>query len=145
MFVYQVSEDSIERIFGIETGRELGSKRVQGLVQFIPAPGGKSFDVLAAPGRATGWTAKTYPWAQDAPGSGSIEPVLLPWGGIGSVRYHWSRIAVREGVIIREPRRTRAASRGQLARLRPRRRALFTASRGGASAGCPRDPTASSP
>jgi hypothetical protein len=90
MFVYQVGADSIDRIFGIETGREQGAKRVQGLVQFIPAPGNKVFDVLAAPGRATGWTEKTYPWAQDAPGSGSVEPLLLPWGGIGSLRYHWT-------------------------------------------------------
>jgi hypothetical protein len=90
MFVYQVQSDSIARVFGIETGREQGSKRVQGLVQFIPAPGGKTFDVLSAPGRASGWTEKTYPWAQDAAGSGDIEPLLLPWGGIGSVRYRWN-------------------------------------------------------
>jgi hypothetical protein len=90
MFVYRVTGDSITRVFGIETGREQASKRVQGLVQFIPAPGGKSFDVLAAPGRATGWTEKTYPWAQDPPGSGDVEPLLLPWGGIGSVRYMWN-------------------------------------------------------
>jgi hypothetical protein len=90
IFVYQVAGDSITRIFGIETGREMGQKRIQGLVQFIPAPGGKSFDILAAPGRATGWTEKTYPWAQDPPGSGPVEPLLLPWGGIPSVRYTWS-------------------------------------------------------
>jgi hypothetical protein len=90
MFVYQVGSDSIDRVFGIETGREQGAKRVQGLVQFIPAPGGKAFEVLAAPGRATGWTEKSYPWAQDAPGNGSVEPLLLPWGGVASVRYHWT-------------------------------------------------------
>jgi hypothetical protein len=90
MFVYQVGSDSIDRIFAIETGREQGQKRIQGLVQFIPSPGGKSFDILAAPGRATGWTEKTYPWAQDAPGSGSFEPLLLPWGGVSSLRYGWT-------------------------------------------------------
>lgn len=90
MFVYQVSEDAITRVFGIETARERGKKRVQGLVQFIPAPGNKTFDVLSAPGRATGWGEKTYPWAQDTPGAGETEPLLLPWGGIGSVRYRWN-------------------------------------------------------
>ena len=90
MFVYQVGSDSLSRVFGIETAREQGSKRVQGLVQFVPASGGKSFDVLAAAGRASGWTAKTYPWAQDQPGQGSIEPLVLPWGGLGSVRYSWN-------------------------------------------------------
>ena len=90
MFAYQVTADSITRIFGIETGREMGNKRVQGMVQFIPSSGGKSFDILAGPGRATGWTEKTYPWSQDPPGSGPVEPLLLPWGGIRSVRYTWN-------------------------------------------------------
>lgn len=90
MFVYQVQGDSIARIFGIETGRELGSKRIQALVQFIPGSSGKAFDILAAPGRAMGWSEKTYPWTQDPPGSGPIEPLLLPWGGMSSVRYTWS-------------------------------------------------------
>ena len=90
MFVYEVKEDSIARVFGIETARGHKGKRVQGLVQFIPAPGGKSFDILAAPGRANGWTVKTYPWAQDRPGEANIEPLLLPWGGIPSVRYTWN-------------------------------------------------------
>jgi hypothetical protein len=90
MFVYEVKPDAIARIFGIETAREQGGKRIQGLVQFIPGAGGKTFDVLSAPGRATGWTEKTYPWSQDTPGSGQLEPLLLPWGGIGSVRYTWN-------------------------------------------------------
>ena len=90
MFVYEVKDDSISRVFGIETAREHKGKRVQGLVQFVPAPGGKSFEILSAPGRASGWTAKTYPWAQEQPGDGNIEPLLLPWGGIPSVRYAWN-------------------------------------------------------
>jgi hypothetical protein len=90
LFVYRVSGDTIARVFGIETARERSNKRVQGMVQFIPAPGNKSFDVLATPGRATGWTEKTYPWAQDPPGGADVEPVLLPWSGISSVRYRWN-------------------------------------------------------
>jgi hypothetical protein len=90
MFVYQVTADAITRVFGIETAREQGGKRIQGMVQFVPAAGGKTFDVLAQPGRATGWTEKTYPWSQDQPGSGTIEPLLLPWGGVSSVRYSWN-------------------------------------------------------
>ncbi|HEY5145809.1 MAG TPA: hypothetical protein VII82_03550 [Polyangiaceae bacterium] len=90
LFVYQVTGDAITRVFGIETARERANKRVQGLVQFIPAPGNKTFDVLAAPGRAVGWTEKTYPWAQDQPGSGDLEPLILPWGGIHDVRYRWN-------------------------------------------------------
>jgi hypothetical protein len=90
MFVYQVANDSITRIFGIETARGQGGKRVQGLVQFVPAAGAKAFDILAAAGRASGWSEKTYPWQQDQPGHGSVEPLVLPWGGLGSLRYTWN-------------------------------------------------------
>jgi len=90
MVVYSMRGETLARIFAIETAREQGLNRVQGLVQFIPAVSGKSFDVLATPGRATGWTEKTYPWAQDQPGSGNTEPLLLPWGGISRVRYTWN-------------------------------------------------------
>ncbi len=91
-FVYQVDDSgTISRIFGIETGREQSAKRIQGLVQFIPSPNGKSFDVLSAPGRAVGWNARSYPWSQEQPGSGGdVEPLLLPWGGIKSARYTWN-------------------------------------------------------
>jgi hypothetical protein len=45
-----------------------------------------------------GWNEKSYPWSQDQPGSGPVEPLLLPWGGISSVRYTWNGSAfVRTG------------------------------------------------
>jgi hypothetical protein len=90
LLVYQVQGDAITRIFAIETGRTQGKNRVQGLVQFIPSSNGKAFDIDAQPGRVTGWTEKSYPWGQEQPGSGSLEPVLLPWGGIAHVRYSWN-------------------------------------------------------
>jgi hypothetical protein len=40
------------------------------------------------PGVARGWSDKSYPWPQDKPG-GAIEPLLLPWGGVPSLRYTW--------------------------------------------------------
>jgi hypothetical protein len=89
MFVYEVKGAQITRIFAIETGREQGPKRIQGLVQFVPARGGKSFDIDVRPGAAKGWTEKTYPWPQEQPG-GAIEPLLLPWGGVAGVRYVWN-------------------------------------------------------
>jgi hypothetical protein len=90
LFIYRVSSASISRVFSIETGRASGSKRVQGLVQFVPSKDGKSFEIDVRPGRATGWNRKTYPWAQDQPGGGALEPLLLPWGGIPSLRYGWN-------------------------------------------------------
>ncbi len=90
LLVYQVQGDAIARIFAIETGRTQGKNRVQGLVQFIPSSNGKAFDIDTQPGRVTGWTEKSYPWSQDQPGSGPLEPVLLPWGGIAHIRYSWN-------------------------------------------------------
>ena len=88
--VYSIRGETPERVFAIETAREQGGNRIQGLVQFLPGASGKSLDVLAMPGRATGWTERTYPWAQDQPGSGDTEPLLLPWGGVARVRYTWN-------------------------------------------------------
>ena len=91
MFIYQLKSEVLTRVFSIETGREqAGGKRIQGLVQFIPSADGKHFEIDVRPGRATGWTEKTYPWAQDQPGTGALEPVLLPWGKIDHLRYAFS-------------------------------------------------------
>lgn len=89
-FIYQVKAGNLARVFAIETGREVSGKRVQGQVQFVPSKKGKGFDILVSPGVAKGWTKETYPWPQDKPGAGAIEPVLLPWGGIANVRYAWN-------------------------------------------------------
>jgi hypothetical protein len=87
MFVYEVRKEQLTRVFAIETGRSMGEKRVQALVQFIPAKSGKGFDVDVRPGVARGWTEKTFPWKQEQPGSSPVEPLLLPWGGLTNVRY----------------------------------------------------------
>jgi hypothetical protein len=89
LFIYQVKGGALTRVLAIETGRELGGKRVQGLVQFVPAKVGRGFDVDVRPGIAKGWTQKTYPWPQDKPGS-AIEPLLLPWSTIKALRYSWN-------------------------------------------------------
>lgn len=86
MFIYQVKNGVIARIFAVETSRGLGSRRVQGLSQFVPAKSGKGFDIELRSGVAKGWTEKTYPWPQDRPG-GSIEPLVLPWGKPQLLRY----------------------------------------------------------
>ena len=90
LFVYQVKGGNIGRVFAVETGREMAGKRVQGLVQFVPARGGKGFEIDLRPGAAKGWTRETYPWPQDKPGAGPVEPLLLPWGDVKNVRYAWS-------------------------------------------------------
>jgi hypothetical protein len=89
MFIYQVKNGAISRVFSVETGREQSGKRIQGLVQFVPSKTGKGFEIDVRSGVARGWSEKTYPWPQEKPG-GSIEPLLLPWGGIPSLRYTWN-------------------------------------------------------
>lgn len=89
LFIYSARNGTISRIFAVETGREQNGKRIQGLVQFVPSKKGKGFDIDVRPGVARGWTKDSYPWPQDKPG-GSIEPLLLPWGGVSGLRYSWN-------------------------------------------------------
>jgi hypothetical protein len=89
MFVYQLKNEAIVRVFAIETARAQGGKRIQGLVQMVPGAGNRGFDIDVRPGRAQGWTDKTYPFTQDQPG-GAIEPLLLPWGGIEHLVYKYN-------------------------------------------------------
>ncbi len=87
MFIYEVRKEVLTRVFAIETGRSMGEKRVQALVQFVPNKSGKGFDVDVRPGLARGWNEKTFPWKQDQPGASPVEPLLLPWGGITNIKY----------------------------------------------------------
>jgi hypothetical protein len=93
IFVYQVKSGTIGRVFAIETGRSQAGRRAQGQVQFVPGKDGHGFEIDVRPGRVTGWTQKSYPWSQDQPGTGVLEPLLLPWGGISALRYAWNGTA----------------------------------------------------
>jgi hypothetical protein len=87
MLIYSVSGQGIARVFGAETGRGLGGKRVQGTLAFLPAARG--LDIEVRPGRAFGFTERTYPFNQDQSKVGGLEPLLLPWSGAPQSRYHW--------------------------------------------------------
>lgn len=89
MFVYTVEGERIRRVFAIETAREMKKRRVQALVQFVPASDGKKFEIDATAGRAHGWTKQTYPWGDSAAGASPVEPLVLPWGQTKHVRYQW--------------------------------------------------------
>ena len=45
---------------------------------------------IVSPGKAKGFTKQTYPFDQDAGPVGGLEPLLLPWSGLGPVEYAWS-------------------------------------------------------
>ncbi len=87
MFVYQVTETGISRIFGLELGRQIGDNRVLGAIALRPAA--KGWDIVALPGHAVGWDRRTYPFPQDEGPAGGLEPLILPWTG-GSQRYSFS-------------------------------------------------------
>jgi hypothetical protein len=87
MFIYTVDDKGIRRIFSIETGRSIGKKRIQGMVQFVP--GAKSFEIDVQPGVAKGFTEKTYPFSEESPG-GALEPLLTPWGKTKKLHYTWN-------------------------------------------------------
>lgn len=86
-FVYQVFETAIRRVFAAETGRSVGDNAITEGIRFVPK--GRATDLELAPGRAIGWTEKTYPFPPDRTPYGGLEPLLLPWGDSGVKRYHY--------------------------------------------------------
>src|SRR5690606_25493075 len=91
LLVYKLVSGKVTRIFSAETGRQLGDRKVIGTVRFLPAAGGGS-EIELLPGRAVGWTERSYPYPPDTEAVGGLEPLLLPWGPIPS-----RRVAMRNG------------------------------------------------
>jgi hypothetical protein len=89
LLVYAMRGGVLTRVFGVETARALGDKRAQGKLRFVPARSGHGVDIEVRPGAVVGWTKETFPWPQEQPGTGAVEPILLPWGGIDLQRYAW--------------------------------------------------------
>ena len=46
-------------------------------VAFTPKQ--KGIEIELRPGRAIGWTEKSYPFPEDTAPAGGLEPLLLPW------------------------------------------------------------------
>jgi hypothetical protein len=61
-------------------------ERVLGAVAFAPGDKGTT-RIELRPGRAIGWTEKTYPFPEDTTTAGGLEPLLLPWSTAGARRY----------------------------------------------------------
>jgi hypothetical protein len=88
VLVFQVVGDQLKRVFAAEIARAMGKKRIQSTFQIIP--GGRGMEIDIGPGRAWEWSARTYPFAPESGPVGGFEPLVLPWGGQGSVRYRWN-------------------------------------------------------
>ncbi|NUO52280.1 MAG: hypothetical protein HOV80_25785 [Polyangiaceae bacterium] len=86
--VYRVSSDSIKRVFAAEVGRSIGAKKIVGSITY-DASKEKSSVTLAA-SKAVGFTKADYPFNQDTSAVGGIEPLILPWSDIKSLKYKWT-------------------------------------------------------
>jgi hypothetical protein len=87
LFVYQVYETALRRVFAAETGRSVGDNAITEGIRFVPKGRGTALEL--APGRAIGWTEKTYPFPVDKTPYGGLEPLLVPWGDVSVKRYSY--------------------------------------------------------
>ena len=83
VMVYKIKGTLFERIFAAEISRKIDGKSITASVAF------KRGEIVLKPGRASGYTERTYPWAQKTTPSDSFEPLLLPWGGVDRVRLRY--------------------------------------------------------
>lgn len=79
VMVYKINRSAFERIFAAEVGRTIDGKTIAANIEF------KRGTIVLKPGRASGYTERTYPWAQKKTPSDGFEPLLLPWGGVERV------------------------------------------------------------
>jgi hypothetical protein len=82
--VFRVTSEGMKRVFGAEVGRSIGSNKIVGSISYDAS------SVKLAPGKAVGFTEKTYPFNQDSGPVGGLEPLLLPWGNAKPATYKWS-------------------------------------------------------
>ncbi|MFO0548910.1 MAG: hypothetical protein U0271_11010 [Polyangiaceae bacterium] len=82
--VYRVTKDGVRRVFAAELSRAIGSNKVTGNVSYD----GKG-NITLTPGKASGFTKESYPFAEDTSAVGGVEPLLLPWGSQKSLKYKW--------------------------------------------------------
>ncbi len=94
LFIYKIQQHGISRIFAAETGRSLEGNMILGHVRFTPVGRAVWIDLL--PGRAVGWTQKTYPFPEDRTPYGGLEPLLLPWSETEARRYSYQGTEFKE-------------------------------------------------
>jgi hypothetical protein len=86
VFVYGIEGDALVRVFAAETGRAVEKDRVLGTLAFTPGEKGAT-RIELRPGRAVGWSEKTYPFPEDTTTAGGLEPLVLPWSSTSVRRY----------------------------------------------------------
>ncbi len=86
VMIYKLKGNHFDRVFAAEVGRRIGSKRIEAKIRFRSKG---RYRVELKPGRAVGYTERTYPWLQKEAPTDDFEPLLLPWGGIDRVRLRY--------------------------------------------------------
>jgi len=93
VYIYALRRGALERIFGAELGRVVGSKSVRAKLSL-----GRGRLTLKA-GQARGYDEKSYPWRQKTePEANGFEPLVLPWSGVDRVRLAYDgKVFKRDG------------------------------------------------
>jgi hypothetical protein len=78
--IYAVINNRLTRVFAAETGRSMDGQMVLANIAFTPDSRG-GVELSFGPGRALGWTEKSYPFPQDTTATGGLLPLPLPWSG----------------------------------------------------------------
>ena len=89
IFIYQVNQGAITRVFAIETAREQGRSACRGWCSSSRRTGTSHSTSTCARGRAPGGRRRRTRGRRTRRG-GQIEPLLLPWGGVDNLRYVWN-------------------------------------------------------
>ncbi|MBW2527090.1 MAG: hypothetical protein JRI23_23110 [Deltaproteobacteria bacterium] len=83
VLIYKLESRGLRRIFAAELERRIGRDKIIGTIRY-----GRG-TIELKPGRAVGFTQRTYPFEQEVGSSGGFEPLLLPWSGARPVRYRY--------------------------------------------------------
>ncbi|MBW2456663.1 MAG: hypothetical protein JRI68_19260 [Deltaproteobacteria bacterium] len=86
VMVYKVKGNHFDRVFAAEIGRRIENRRIEAKIRFKKSG---RYRIELKPGRAKGYTERTYPWLQKEVPTDDFEPLLLPWGGIDRVRLRY--------------------------------------------------------
>jgi hypothetical protein len=98
VLLYSLQAGRLAPIFAAEVGRSLGKKQIVAGFRVLENNGRPVVELT--PGRALGFTSKTYPFQEDpnpeAPTGATIRPILLPWSATKSRRFAFSAGELRE-------------------------------------------------
>lgn len=85
LLVHQLTSSGFPRILAVEVGRQQDRNRIENAIRIVGS--GRSRGLEIDPGRAQGWAASSWPFADGT--NDGVEPLLLPWRD-RTVRYRFA-------------------------------------------------------